>query len=65
MMGLDPNPPRGEKSDFRKLSVTLPPEAYEKLVQESARRKIAGQPNQLLSAVVREAIVEYLKRLEK
>jgi len=64
-MRLDPNPPRGEKSDFRKVSVTLPPEAYEKLVQESARRKIASEPNQLLSALVREAIIEYLKRLEK
>ena len=64
-MGLDPNPPRGEKGDFRKLSVTLPPEVYERLVQESARRKIAGEANQLLSALVREAIIEYLKRLEK
>jgi len=65
MTGLDPNPPRGEKGDFRKLSVTLPPEVYERLVQESARRKIAGEANQLLSALVREAIIEYLKRLEK
>ena len=64
-MRLDPNPPRGEKGDFRKLSVTLPPEVYEKLVQESARRKIAGEANQLLSALVREAIIEYLKRLVK
>ena len=64
-MGMDPNPPRGEKGDFRKVSVTLPPESYEKLVQESARRKIAGEPNQLLSALVREAVIEYLKRLEK
>ena len=38
---------------------------YEKLVKESARRKIAGEPNQLLSALVREAVIEYLKRLEK
>ena len=64
-MGLDPNPPRGEKGDFRKVSITIPPAAYEKLVQESARRKIAGEPNQLLSALVREAVIEYLKRLEK
>ncbi len=64
-MGLNPNPPRGEKGDFRKVSVTIPPEAYERLVRESARRKIAGEPNQLLSALVREAVIEYLKRLEK
>ena len=63
-MQVDPNPPRGEKSDFRKVSVTIPPEAYERLVRESARRKIAGEPNQLLSALVREAVIEYLERLE-
>jgi hypothetical protein len=65
LTGFDPNPPRGEKRDFRKVSVTLPPEAYQRLVQESARRKIAGEPNQLLSALVREAIIEYLMRLER
>jgi hypothetical protein len=64
-MALDPNPPRGEKSDFRKVSITIPPEAYRKLVHESARRKIAGEPNQLLSALVREAVIEYLERLEQ
>jgi hypothetical protein len=63
-MELHPNPPRGEKGDFRKVSITIPPEAYEKLMLESARRKIAGEPNQLLSALVREAVVLYLKGLE-
>jgi hypothetical protein len=61
----DPNPPYGGKAAFRKLTMTLPQWAYEKLVQESARRKIAGQPNQLLSALVREAVAEYLNRLDK
>jgi hypothetical protein len=60
----EPNPSRGEKSDFRKLSVTMPPIAYERLVRESARRKIAGEPNQLLSALVREAVFAYLERLD-
>jgi hypothetical protein len=63
-MRLEANPPRGEKGDFRKVSITIPPEAYEKLVRESARRKIAGEPNQLLSALVREAVIQYLKGLE-
>jgi hypothetical protein len=63
-MRLEANPPRGEKRDFRKVSITIPPEAYEKLMQESARRKIAREPNQLLSALVREAVVLYLKGLE-
>jgi hypothetical protein len=58
------NPPRGEKGDFRKLSVTMPPMAYARLVREAARRKIAGESNQLVSALVREAVIEYLERLE-
>jgi hypothetical protein len=61
----DPNPPYGEKGAFRKLTMTLPQWAYERLVKESARRKIAGEPNQLLSALVREAVTEYLHRLDK
>jgi hypothetical protein len=52
------------KAGFRKISVTLPPEAYRKLMQESMRRKIAGEPHQLLSAMLREAVDEYLKQFE-
>jgi len=59
------NPPHGEKADFRKITVTVPQIAYEQLVRESARRKIAREGNQLLSALVREAIFDYLKRLSK
>lgn len=60
---VDPNPPYGKRGAFRKLTITLPQELYERLVQESARRKIAAEPNQLLSALLREAVVEYLGRL--
>ena len=49
-----------EKGTYRKVTVTLPPHAYECLVQECARRKIAGKPNHLVSAVVREALIQYL-----
>jgi len=58
-------PSRGEKGDFRKLSFTLPPSAYKELIEESARRKVAGQPNQLLSSILREAVMEYLSRIER
>jgi len=64
-MILNANPPHGEKSDFRKITVTVPQEAYEQLIHESARRKIAGEPNQLMSSLLREAVMDYLKRLEK
>ena len=63
-MQWDANPPRGKRGDFRKVSITIPPEAYEKLVRESTRRKLAREPNQLMSALVREAVVQYLKGLE-
>jgi hypothetical protein len=65
MSPADVNPPRGEKGDFRKVTMTLPQWAYQKLIEESARRKIAGEPNQLLSALLREAVTEYLTRLAK
>jgi len=64
-MQVDANPGRGHKGDFRKISVTMPPVTYEQLVRESARRKIAGEPNQLLSALIREAVTQYLERLDK
>ena len=60
----DPNPPYGERGSYRKLTVTLPQDVYERLVQESARRRIAGAPNQLLSALLREALSDYLARLD-
>jgi hypothetical protein len=59
----DVNPPRGQKGGFRKITMTVPPEAYSRLIQESARRKIAGEPNRVVSALLREAIAAYLQRL--
>jgi hypothetical protein len=60
---LTADPPHGKKGSFRKLTLTVPPEIYERLLRESARRKIAGEPNQLLSGLLREALYEYLERL--
>jgi hypothetical protein len=48
------------KANFRKVTVTLPPDIYERLIQECARRKIAGEPNQMISALFREALIDYL-----
>jgi hypothetical protein len=64
MLPGDPNPGYGEKGRFRKLTLTLPQWAYEQLLQESTRRKIAGEPNRLLSALLREAVAQYLSKLE-
>jgi hypothetical protein len=59
----DVNPPYGEKGGFRRVTLTLPPELYKRLVRESARRKIAGEPNQLLSSMLREAVARYVERM--
>lgn len=59
---LDDSAALGAKRDYRKLTVTMPPDIYQRLIQESARRKIAGAPNQLLSGLLREAVAEYLNR---
>ena len=60
---VDANPPYGEKGNFRKVTVSLPQGIYERLIRESARRKIAGEPNQLVSALLREAVTLYLEQL--
>lgn len=60
----DANPPYGPRGSFRKLTVTLPQEIYQRLVLESAKRKIGGKPNQLFSELLREAITEYPDRLD-
>lgn len=59
---VEANPPHGSRGDFRKVTVTLPPEIYRMLVEESARRKIASEPNHLLAAILREAVLEYLSK---
>jgi hypothetical protein len=60
---LDPSPDDESKMHLRKVTVTLPQNIYERLIQESAKRKIAGAPKRMLSALFREALTEYLDRL--
>ncbi len=52
--------PEERKGNFRKVTVTLPQDMYERLIQECARRKIAGEPNKMISALFREALIDYL-----
>ena len=59
---LKPMPGEG-KADFRKITATLPQRVYQQLIQESARRKIAGEPNKLVSDMLREAVTDYLTKL--
>lgn len=55
------NPPHGQKGDFVKVTVTLPPAVYQVLSHEATRRKMAKEPNPRLSAIIREAVVAYLE----
>ena len=48
-----------ENVGFRRLTVLLPPNVYERLIRESARRKIAKEPNRQISAILREAVRSY------
>ncbi len=59
----DPDSSSAERIPFRKVTVTVPQDLYERLIQESARRKIAGTPNRMLSALFREALTQYLEGL--
>lgn len=58
---LVPNPAHGEKSDFVKVTVTLPPAVYELIVLEATRRKMSKERNPVISAIIREAAVAYLE----
>ena len=55
---------QGKKERFRKVTIAVPPGMYERLIKESARRKIAGKENHLFSEMLRDAVDRYLEHLE-
>ena len=57
---IDVNPPKGEKGDFFKVTVTLPPEVLGLLRDESSRRRLNKEKNYEVSTIIREAVVEML-----
>ena len=59
---IDPNPPKGEKGDFFKITVSLSPEVYRLISEEVTARKAAKSGNAVASAIIREAIVKMLGR---
>ena len=40
---LEANPAHGQKGDFVKVTVTLPPKVYEMIMGEATRRKMAKE----------------------
>jgi len=55
------NPPHGEKDGFERMSITLPPEIRQRLLDDANRRKKARSPDWSISVIVREALAAYLK----
>lgn len=55
------NPQHGDKGDFVKVTITLPPSVYQRVMEEATRRKVNKEPNPAISAIIREALVEMLK----
>lgn len=55
---LEANHPHGQKSDYLRLSITLPPDIYALLQEEVTRRKIHKLPEPVISAIIREALAE-------
>jgi len=65
------NPPRrrgipGEanpgRSDYRKVTITLSPELIEALAVTGSRRKARGEKGHAISEMVREALVDWLRK---
>ncbi len=54
------HPPHGERGDFVKLSITLPPDLYKVLMVESAERKAIKRKDARLSDIIRDALAAYL-----
>jgi len=56
----DLHPVRGERGDFLKLTITMPPGLVLKLKQHGAERRILGEKNCDTSSLIRSAVTKYL-----
>ena len=52
----------GEKGDYVKLTVTLPPAVYELIMTEVTRRKVAKEAEPVISAVLRDAVLKHFSK---
>ena len=52
----------GEKGDYVKLTVTLPPHVYELIMGEVTRRKVAKEAEPVISAVLRDAVLKHFAK---
>lgn len=56
------NPQRGQRGDFKRLSLTLPKYMLDQLRSISLERKIAELSNYEMTSMIREAIASFIKR---
>lgn len=54
--------PRGERADFLKITMTIPGELLSELRALGMKRKILGQKDTDTSALIREALIEFLEK---
>jgi len=60
-----PNPERGQRGDFGKLTITMPPEMIDALEDVRRQRKKAKEKNSDMSSLIREAVSEWLVNKKK
>lgn len=58
----DPNPRRGQRGDFLKITITMPAEMLSGLQTLGLRRRIAGKKDTDISSLIREAAVNLLRK---
>ena len=56
------NPERGERGDFKRLSLTLPKYMLNSLRSISLTRKIDEHPNYEITSIIREAIASFIEK---
>jgi len=57
----DPNPKRGQRGDFLKITITMPAEMLSNLQTLGLRRRVAGQKDTDISSLIREAVADLLR----
>lgn len=53
---------KAPSKEYKKITITITPEAYNLLVEEALRRKVAGTPEATISGVIREMAHKFLAR---
>ncbi len=59
--GMEPNPERGCRGDFLKLTITMPPEMLGNLKILGLRRRAGGQKDTNISSLIREAVADLVR----